>query len=202
MISKGEQVELTHAQNSFGLTFNVQNYSLVNQVEYVYMLKGLENSWYTVNENNSVTFRNIPPGNMSFLSKRAFTTRNGRKKPPPWLSGLTRPFGSPGGQSLSMSWYLPALYISSFTHIRKSWIWKAFTHWKEESRTRTRIKSGTPAFLHQHHTRTAYTANLDSRSAGGYAKGYLTPGKTSSEIVGHPPKCITPAQPHQSDIGV
>ena len=33
-------------------------------------------------------------------------------------------------------------------------------------------------------------------------KGYLTPGKTSSEIVGHPPKCITPAQPHQSDIGV
>lgn len=56
-------------QNSFGLTFNVQNYSLVNQVEYVYMLKGLENSWYTVNENNSVTFRNIPPGKYEFLIK-------------------------------------------------------------------------------------------------------------------------------------
>lgn len=64
-ISEGE-IELTHEQNSFNLTFNVQDYSLANQVEYAYMLKGLENSWYTINEQNSVTFRNIPPASMSF----------------------------------------------------------------------------------------------------------------------------------------
>ena len=33
------------------------------------MLKGLENSWYTINEQNSVTFRNIPPGKYEFLVK-------------------------------------------------------------------------------------------------------------------------------------
>ena len=67
-ISEGE-IELTHEQNSFNLTFNVQDYSLANQVEYACMLKGLENSWYTINEQNSVTFRNIPPGKYEFLVK-------------------------------------------------------------------------------------------------------------------------------------
>lgn len=82
-LSKGPNVELSHAQNSFGVRFNVQNYSLVNQVEYVYMLKGLENSWYTVNESNNVTFRNIPQENMNSSSKREYIIRNGRKKPLP-----------------------------------------------------------------------------------------------------------------------
>lgn len=94
-LSKGQNVELSHAQNSFGLTFNVQNYSLVNQVEYVYMLKGLENSWYTVNENNSVTFRNIPPGKYEFLIKARVhnqewpgeaTSLTIRINPPIWLT--------------------------------------------------------------------------------------------------------------------
>lgn len=94
-LSKGQNVELSHAQNSFGLTFNVQNYSLVNQVEYVYMLKGLENSWYTVNENNSVTFRNIPPGKYEFLIKARIhnqkwpeeaTSLTIRINPPVWLT--------------------------------------------------------------------------------------------------------------------
>ncbi|MDC2613709.1 MULTISPECIES: hybrid sensor histidine kinase/response regulator transcription factor [Bacteroides] len=94
-LSKGQNVELSHAQNSFGLTFYVQNYSLVNQVEYVYMLKGLENSWYTVNENNSVTFRNIPPGKYEFLIKARIhnqkwpeeaTSLTIRINPPVWLT--------------------------------------------------------------------------------------------------------------------
>ena len=94
-LSQKQAVELTHAQNSFELTFNVQNYSLVNQVEYAYMLKGLENSWYTVNENNSVTFRNIPPGKYEFLIKARIhnqewpeeaTSLTIRINPPLWLT--------------------------------------------------------------------------------------------------------------------
>lgn len=64
-----EQIELTHKQNTFSLIFNIQNYSYVHQMEYAYMLKGLESSWYTVDENNSVTFRNIPPGKYEFYIK-------------------------------------------------------------------------------------------------------------------------------------
>lgn len=89
------QIELTHEQNSFSLTFNVQDYSLANQVEYAYMLKGLENSWYTINDLNSVTFRNIPPGNYEFLIKarlhnqdwsETVTSLPIRITPPIWLT--------------------------------------------------------------------------------------------------------------------
>lgn len=94
-LAKGRDIELEHGQNSFNLKFNVQNYSLVNQMEYAYMLKGLENSWYTVNENNSVTFRNIPPGKYEFLVKARIhnqewpeeaTSLTIRINPPLWLT--------------------------------------------------------------------------------------------------------------------
>lgn len=63
------QVKLNYTQNSFNIIFNIQNYALVDQVEYAYMLKGFEDSWYTVTDHNNVTFRNIPPGNYRFLVK-------------------------------------------------------------------------------------------------------------------------------------
>lgn len=94
-LSDGEEVKLTHDQNTFSLTFNVQNYSLVNQMEYTYMLKGLENSWYTVNEKNSVTFRNIPPGKYEFLIKARIHNQEWQEEvtslairitPPLWLT--------------------------------------------------------------------------------------------------------------------
>ena len=102
-LSKGQNVELSHAQNSFGLTFNVQNYSLVNQVEYVYMLKGLENSRYTVNENNSVTFRNIPPGKYEFLIK----ARIHNQKWPEEATSLTIRINPP----LWLTWWAKLIYI-------------------------------------------------------------------------------------------
>ena len=102
-LSKGQNVELSHAQNSFGLTFNVQNYSLVNQVEYVYMLKGLENSWYTVNENNSVTFRNIPPGKYEFLIKARIHNQKGPEK----ATSLTIRINPP----LWLTWWAKLIYI-------------------------------------------------------------------------------------------
>lgn len=63
-----KSIKLKSQQNSFNITFNVQNYALVNQVEYAYMLEGLKNSWYTVATNN-VTFRNLAPGDYRFKVK-------------------------------------------------------------------------------------------------------------------------------------
>ena len=94
-LSDGNEVALSHGQNTFSLTFNVQNYSLVNQVEYAYMLKGLENSWYTVNESNNVIFRNMPPGKYEFLIKARIHNQDWpeevtsliiRIHPPLWLT--------------------------------------------------------------------------------------------------------------------
>ena len=36
------------------------------------MLKGLEDAWYTVTDPNSVTFRNVPPGDYHFMVKNPY----------------------------------------------------------------------------------------------------------------------------------
>ena len=81
--------------------FNIQNYALADQVEYAYMLKGLENSWYTVTDPNNVTFRNIPPGNYCFQVKTRIRNQEWadeiasldiRIDPPVWLTWWAKLF--------------------------------------------------------------------------------------------------------------
>lgn len=96
-----KNVQLKYTQNSFSIRFNIQNYALVNQVEYAYMLKGLENSWYTLTDPNNVTFRNLPPGKYQFQVKTrmrnqawsdATTSLNIRIAPPLWLTWWAKSF--------------------------------------------------------------------------------------------------------------
>lgn len=94
-------VRLSYMQNNFSFTFNIQNYALADQVEYAYMLKGLENSWYTVTDPNNVTFRNIPPGNYCFQVKTRIRNQEWadeiasldiRIDPPVWLTWWAKLF--------------------------------------------------------------------------------------------------------------
>lgn len=59
------KIRLNHKQNSFSISFSVQDYSLIDRIDYVYRLKGVEDTWHEIAENN-VTFRNIPPGYYQF----------------------------------------------------------------------------------------------------------------------------------------
>ena len=65
------------------------------------MLKGLENSWYTVTDPNNVTFRNIPPGNYCFQVKTRIRNQEWadeiasldiRIDPPVWLTWWAKLF--------------------------------------------------------------------------------------------------------------
>lgn len=94
-------VRLSYMQNNFSVTFNIQNYALADQVEYAYMLKGLENSWYTVTDPNNVTFHNIPPGNYCFQVKTRIRNQEWadeiasldiRIDPPVWLTWWAKLF--------------------------------------------------------------------------------------------------------------
>lgn len=95
------EVRLSYMQNNFSVTFNIQNYALADQVEYAYMLKGLENSWYTVTDPNNVTFRNIPPGNYCCQVKTRIRNQEWadeiasldiRIDPPVWLTWWAKLF--------------------------------------------------------------------------------------------------------------
>jgi signal transduction histidine kinase/ligand-binding sensor domain-containing protein len=47
-------------QKIFSVSFNIMNKSLQRQIEYSYLLEGLESSWINIGYENQVTFRNIP----------------------------------------------------------------------------------------------------------------------------------------------
>lgn len=93
-ISSQSKIELDSHQNSFDVTFNVKNYALADRVDYAYMLKGLENSWYTVKGNN-ITFRNLPYGKYVLMVKCRMRNQQWSEKsssleivvlPPFWLT--------------------------------------------------------------------------------------------------------------------
>ena len=87
-------IKLTYKQNTFNLTYSVQDHSQANLVDYAYRLKGFDDSWYTVDE-NTVLFRNIPPGEYEFQIKARIRNQEWTEEintlpihitPPIWLS--------------------------------------------------------------------------------------------------------------------
>ncbi|WP_195370443.1 MULTISPECIES: hybrid sensor histidine kinase/response regulator transcription factor [Parabacteroides] len=102
-IDRQSKVKLSYMQNSFNITFNIRNYALVNQVEYAYMLKGLEDAWYTVTDPNNVTFRNIPPGDYRFLVKTRIRNQEWSED----ITGLDICITPP----LALTWWAKTFYL-------------------------------------------------------------------------------------------
>ncbi|WP_455667972.1 hybrid sensor histidine kinase/response regulator transcription factor [Phocaeicola sp.] len=98
--TKGK-VELPHDQNTFKISFNVLDYTQSSQLEFTYMLEGLENAWYSTQGDNQVIFRNIPPGKYVFKVKTRFRNQEWDEKaatltvvinPPLWLTWYAKLF--------------------------------------------------------------------------------------------------------------
>lgn len=62
-----KQIELPYNQNSFMIKFSVTDFSQNQQVEYAYMMKGLSNQWTNTMDENQVTFRDLSPGDYTFM---------------------------------------------------------------------------------------------------------------------------------------
>lgn len=94
-------IELTYKQNTFKISFNVLDYTQSPQVEFAYMLEGLENVWHNTQGENQVTFRNIPPGKYIFKVKTRFRNQEWEDNiaslavkisPPFWLTWYAKLF--------------------------------------------------------------------------------------------------------------
>lgn len=94
-------LNLDYNQNTFKISFNVLDYSLSHLVDYTYMLKGLENIWYNIQGENSVTFRNVPPGSYELLIKSRVKNQEWSEEitslkividPPVWLTWWAKVF--------------------------------------------------------------------------------------------------------------
>lgn len=95
-------VNLTHEQNTFKISFNVLDYTQSPQVEFTYMLEGLENIWHNTQGENQVTFRNIPPGKYKFKVKTRFRNQEWEDS----IASLTVEVNPP----LWLTWYAKLLY--------------------------------------------------------------------------------------------
>ncbi len=63
----GDDVRTDYWHNTLRIAYTVDNYAQVDDVEYSYMMKGLSNKWFYNNSDDDVMFRNLPPGNYTFL---------------------------------------------------------------------------------------------------------------------------------------
>lgn len=94
-IPYSEYMDLNYDQNTFQIFFNVLDYALSHKVEFAFQMNGLDDSWYFINQDKYVTFRNLKPGNYVFNIKTRLhnsdwmdeiTSMQIRIKPPIWLS--------------------------------------------------------------------------------------------------------------------
>ncbi|MFB6343702.1 two-component regulator propeller domain-containing protein [Saccharicrinis sp. FJH62] len=63
-----DKLKLKYDQNTLQIDFNILDYSLAKQIEYMYQMKGLDEGWYFI-DGNQVTFRNLKPGDYTFNLK-------------------------------------------------------------------------------------------------------------------------------------
>ena len=95
-------IELPYDRNSFRISFSVPDYSQSGQVEYAYLMEGLEDTWTSTLGENQVTFRNISPGEYTFKIKARLknqqwddthiATMNVHIHPPLWLTWYAKVF--------------------------------------------------------------------------------------------------------------
>ena len=63
------KVHLSYKNNTFTVTFGVMDYTQSPQVEYAYTMEGLGKTWFEVENENKITFRDLQPGEYTFKVK-------------------------------------------------------------------------------------------------------------------------------------
>ncbi len=89
-------VRLNHDDNTFKVSFAVKNPAQESSVEYSYMMQGLDDQWYETEGNNEVTFRNLAPGEYTFIVRAKLKNQDWEEAsmaqqtivvtPPVWLT--------------------------------------------------------------------------------------------------------------------
>jgi len=93
-LTNKKRISLAYNENTFSLSFNIQNYALEKYVEYSYMLQGMQNEWITTGS-GTITLRDIPPGKYKLQVRSRMHNQPWSKemaelditiRPPFWLS--------------------------------------------------------------------------------------------------------------------
>ena len=69
-------VHLAYDENTFKISFTSTNFAQQSNVEYSYLMKGLDDKWYETEGANEVTFRNLPPGDYTFKVRAKYRNQD------------------------------------------------------------------------------------------------------------------------------
>lgn len=64
-----DRLKLKPGQNSFEISFTTGNFANAEEVEYAYMLDGLDDDWAIARNGNVAVFRDLPSGSYTFMVK-------------------------------------------------------------------------------------------------------------------------------------
>lgn len=101
------KIVLPHNHNSFSISFTVPDYSQNQQVEYSYVMEGLENAWYNTQGEDQVTFRNLSPGHYIFKVKARLRNQEWDEEHISMLNINIEP-------PLWLTWYAKLIYVIFF----------------------------------------------------------------------------------------
>jgi signal transduction histidine kinase/DNA-binding NarL/FixJ family response regulator/streptogramin lyase len=73
------QVRTTYRSNTLRLTFTVRNFAQTDQVDYAYMMKGMDNKWYDIGNDHDVVFRGLRPGHYTFILRAKLRSQDWEK---------------------------------------------------------------------------------------------------------------------------
>ena len=94
---------LRHDENTFKITFTSDNYAQEGNVEYSYLMKGLDDKWYETEGDNEVTFRNLSPGEYTFKVRAKLKSQEWENAKVAEMKGIVEP-------PLWLTWWAKLIY--------------------------------------------------------------------------------------------
>lgn len=95
---------LSHDDNTFKINFTIKDFSQEGNVEYSYMMKGLDDQWYETEADNEVTFRNLKPGDYTFIIRAKLKNQD-------WEDASTAEMKVVVNPPLWLTWWAKLCYV-------------------------------------------------------------------------------------------
>lgn len=95
---------LSHDDNTFKINFTIKDFSQEGNVEYSYMMKGLDDQWYETEGANEVTFRNLKPGDYTFIIRAKLKNQD-------WEDASTAEMKVVVNPPLWLTWWAKLCYV-------------------------------------------------------------------------------------------
>lgn len=95
---------LSHDDNTFKINFTIKDFSQEGNVEYSYMMKGLDDQWYETEGDNEVTFRNLKPGDYTFIIRAKLKNQD-------WEDASTAEIQVVVNPPLWLTWWAKLCYV-------------------------------------------------------------------------------------------